>query len=261
MRPREDLLRADHGRRERKAPGIDMEHWNDRQHHIRLRKPDRVLQRQHQRVHHQRPMAVEHALGMSGRPGGVAEPGRVVLVDARRGKVRKLRFDQLLVVDGALRRRLAVSPDDDVARLHLRTDALPQSPQHVVDDHHRIVGVIDDVRDVLHGKPRVERVQHPAAERNREVGLQMAAVIPGEGGDALAGFHAQARERIGELLGAAVEVPIGAALDRLVRPARDDLGGGEVLARAIEEVHQRERILHHQSVHGASRPGSATLHP
>src|SRR5262249_24705359 len=65
-------------------------------------------------------------------------------------------------------------------------------------------------------------------------------------------LHTQPAEGVGELLRAAVELAVGAALDRQVRPAPDDLGLAEVPARPIEEVQERERDLHHQSVHGAS---------
>ena len=212
-------------------------------------------------MHHQRAVAVEHALGMPGGAGGVTEPGRVVLADGRGREVRQLGLDQLLVIDGALRDGLAVPPDDDVARLHLRAEAFPERPEHVVEDHHRIVGVIDDVRDVLHREPRIERVQDGAAEGDSEVRLQMTAVVPGERRDAVARLHAQPRERVGELLRAAMEFAIRAALDRPVRPAPDDLVVCEELAGAIEEVHEREGDLHHQSVHGALRSGPQSLHP
>src|SRR5262249_39913346 len=115
--------------------------------------------------------------------------------------------------------------------------------------------------DVLHGEPWIERVQHGATERDPEIGLQVAAVVPGERGDPIAGLHAQTAERVGELLRAAVELAVGAALDRTVRPAPDDLGLAEVPARPVEEVQERERDLHHQSIHWAPPAGLWNVHP
>ena len=60
-----------------------MEHRHDRQDHVARRAVQRVGQRGRVGVQHGRAVAVEHALRVAGRAGGVAERRRAVLVEQR----------------------------------------------------------------------------------------------------------------------------------------------------------------------------------
>ena len=87
----------------------------------------------------------------------------------------------------------------------------------------------------------------------------MRAVVPAEGGDAVARFESQREQGGGEAPGADREVAVGVALDRLVGEAPDDLVARVDLFGAPEDGRQREGIVHHQAVHAADcmRNGAA----
>ena len=71
----------------------------------------------------------------------------------------------------------------------------------------------------------------PPIERDAEVGLEVRAVVPAEGGDAVAGREAEVEEDLGEAAGAVGEVGEGVAADRLVGEAPDDFLAAEDLFR------------------------------
>ena len=59
-----------------------------------------------------------------------------------------------------------------------------QAEQRAVDEDHLVVGVVDDVGELLGEQPDVERVQHAPRARGGEVQLEVAGGVPGERGDA-----------------------------------------------------------------------------
>ena len=80
---RHDEVGADHQREERRAPGIDVEQRNDRQHAVALADPHRVGQADRQRVDVGRAMRVQHAFRVAGCRRGVAQQRRAALVELR----------------------------------------------------------------------------------------------------------------------------------------------------------------------------------
>ena len=92
------------------------------------------------------------------------------------------------------RGRVAAADDHDVAqRRQVRQHAGEQRDQRRVDDDHPVLGVVDDVDQLLREQPQVERVQHRAHARHREVGHQVLGVVPHEGGDPLVAGDARGR--------------------------------------------------------------------
>ena len=79
----------------------------------------------------------------------------------------------------------------------------------------------------------------------------MTMAIPGDGANALALLHAEARERVGELARASMRIAIGVAMDRSFDRAGDDLGVPMAAIRMADERGDHERPLHHQSLHGS----------
>ena len=80
----------------------------------------------------------------------------------------------------------------------LRRQLLEQRASSVVDEDHRVLGVVRDERDLFGEEADVQGVEHRAHAGDGEVELEMAVVVPREGGDAVAGPHAEAVERRGE---------------------------------------------------------------
>ncbi len=60
-----------------------------------------------------------------------------------------------------------------------------QRDQRTVDHNHPVVGVVNDVGELLGEEPNVERVQHRTHGRDTEVTLQMLLMVPGERADTL----------------------------------------------------------------------------
>jgi hypothetical protein len=120
----------------------------------------------------------------------VAHAGGLVLVlhvpfGGRRGSQQGLVVVQL---GGAGVGRLvacAVVHHHDVAHGREGRQERPQQlDQRAVDEDDLVLGVVDDVGELLGEQADVERVQHPAAAGRGEVELEVAGGVPGERRDA-----------------------------------------------------------------------------
>ena len=126
-----------------------------------------------------------------------------------------------------------------------------QAEQRAVDEDHLVLGVVDDVGDLLGEQADVERVQHPAGAGRREVQLEVAGGVPGEGGHPAVGRDAEVVEHAAQAAGprrptrrrcarstpSAVAVTISLSREQALGP--------------VEEVGQRERTVLHQALHGS----------
>ena len=125
--------------------------------------------------------------------------------------------------------------------------------QRAVDEDDAVLGVVDDVDDLLGEQADVQRVQHGAVGGHREVELEVALRVPGEGRDALAALHAEALEHAPEAIDALGHLRVGGA-DRPVALERDHLLAG--IAAAQPPAHgadrQLEVVLHQALEHGPS---------
>ena len=134
-------------------------------------------------------MGVERAFRISGRPGCVAQAARRVLVERGPGEVVGLRFDELLVAQHIRRLSGHVRPvghEDEGSQARARgTQLLHQRHEREVEEKHRVLGVVQDPRDLVREKPRVDGVHHRAAAGDGVVELEVAVGIPGERGDAI----------------------------------------------------------------------------
>ena len=88
---------------------------------------------------------------------------------------------------------------------------LPERQQAFVDEHGAVVGVVDDVGELVGVEAEVEGVEDAAHERDAEVGLEVRAVVPAERGDAIARPDAEIEQGAGEAAGADGEVAVGVA--------------------------------------------------
>ena len=136
--------------------------------------------------------------------------------------------------------------------LHLRQQLLDGRQQVQVDEEELILGVIDDVDDLLGKEARVDRVADRAHAGNAVVQLEVAVAVPGQRADAVADLDAQREQRLGDLLRARVGVAIGVAMDRAFDGAGDDLGVAVVEGGMLDELRNQKRAVLHEAEHRAS---------
>ena len=149
---------------------------------------------------------------------------------------------------------VAVAVHDEMAE---RLELVPAGRQHRpedrrqagVGDHHGVLGVTDDVADLLRPQPDVDGVHDRAHAGNREVRLLVLLGVPGEGGHPVAGLDAEAVQARRQLIRA---VRQGPELDsaRALVFAGDDFAVGIQGPAVLEDVPDRERKVHHRAAHG-----------
>ena len=188
-------------------------------------------------------MAVDRALGIACRAGGVEQADRVPLVlGAGIGERRVARGDEVLVLDApeARRaRRLGVGDVDDdgplgAELLQRRGDG---GMELAVGQQQLGLAVLQAEGDERRIEADVDRVQHRADHRRRIVRLQHGRRVGGQDRHRVAALDAGLGQRMRQLPGAGVELAIGVALR-----AVDDGGAvAEELRRAGEEAHRAQR--------------------
>ena len=177
-------------------------------------------------------------------------PTAVVLVEHRECFVLVAARHEVFVVRVPLGNRLPRMRDDEhFFEVRPLAKLLEQRQEHVVDDHEAVARVRRDERDVVRVQSQVQRVEHTARTRHREVRLQMLRVVPHEGRDAIALLHPRPSQRRRELARALVELTVRRAVKALVRPARDHLDVGELNAGALEHARESQREIHHRTAH------------
>ncbi len=92
-----------------------------------------------------------------------------------------------------------------------------------VGEHVLIVGVIDDVDNLLGEKSRVDRVANVARAGRRIIGFQMPVVVPGQRRDSIAALQAPCGDRVCQLPATLEGVSIGVAMTRVIPSDRHDL--------------------------------------
>ena len=194
---------------------------------------------------------------MAGGARGVAQRARRALVERRPVELGGVAGDEGLVggqraLHRVRHRRVARHHHDALDAGDLALEHLQQRQQRRVDEQQPVRRVVDDVLELLREQPRVDRVHHGADARHRVVELEVAVVVPGQRGDAVARLHARGHERVGELPRAAEHLAPGAAVPRRVQRHRDDLDVRVVAVREPHDVGDQERPLHHESQHVVS---------
>ena len=151
------------------APGVGVEHRHDRQDHVALAGAEAVGDHHAHRVQAGRAVRVDDALGVAGGAARVAHrrgPVLVRVVATRPGRPRP----------AAPRSRAAARPPSGLGTSPLpssittmwrtvsnvSSSGQQQAEQRPVDEDHLVLGVVDDVGELLGEQPDVERVQHPA---------------------------------------------------------------------------------------------------
>src|ERR1700722_6743840 len=105
----------------------------------------------------------------------------------------------------------------------LRRDDVDERAEGHVEDHVFVVGVIDDERDLIGEKPRVDRVANGAHTGHAVVALQVTVAVPGQRADALALLDAEPDEGLRKLFRAFFAIAPGVPVHVAFDTARDDL--------------------------------------
>ena len=171
--------------------------------------------------------------GIAGRAGRVAHRGGGALVGIGQLARRLPSSRSATRIRGSRRRTGFVAPTTmTIGTLTLGFTCSQSGQQAFVHEDRAILGVVDDVGELVGVEAEVERVEHAAHQRDAEVGLEVRAVVPAERGDAVAGRDAEIEQDPGEAAGAVGEVGAGVAADRLVGEcARRFPGGGRPFPR------------------------------
>ena len=139
-------------------------------------------------------------------------------------------------------------------------DAGQQRNERGVDDDAAVLGVVDDVGQLLGREPDVEGVQHRAHGGNGEVRLEVALVVPAERADAVPRLDAQPGQGGGELLGpVATSVKVALRLPTFLDGDRRAVAV-DLLAVA-EDVSDQERGVLHGALHAPSMTGAPSPCP
>ena len=194
------------------------------------------------------PLRVSHPLGLSGSARAVAEHHRRTLIEKRPLAVLGLVADQVLVGDrtGQGITCLVAQNHPGLDSLELVGERSNEGNQVGIDEDHLVLGVVDDVNDLVGKKPQIDRVTHAPGVGGRPVQLMMSLVVPGKRADGIPNLQTQGVHCRGKLPHSNVGGSIGRSRDRPVRLDRNDL-----LIRVdphrmvVKSGHQeREVVLH-----------------
>ena len=194
---------------------------------------------------------IEHAFWVARGAGRVAEEGAEVFVDLRPGDLVALFCDQCFValcVDGAgLGALLVGQHDEGFHGRQLRRDALDRGEEVTIEEEDAAFGMVDRVDDLFVEQARVGGVEDGADAGDGVEEFEMAVGIPGEAGDAVAVFDAEAQKRVGGLGRAAEGAGVIVTPDWLVDEARDELAAGVGRGREFQDVDDLQRRRLHQA--------------
>jgi hypothetical protein len=107
-----------------------------------------------------------------------------------------------------------------------RLQLLEQRHERRVEEQPAILGMIDDVDDLVFEQPRIDRVTDEPGAGHAVVDLEVPEVVPGQRRDAIALLQLQALQSIGELARARERLAERIAVTRMVRGDRNDLAIG-----------------------------------
>ena len=247
--------------RVRQSPGQHVELRHDREDPVTGRQAERVGKGDAHRVQVDRPVAVDHTLGVAGRPRRVAHRGGLPLVGVRPGVAVRPTGHQFRIVvhrdPYAVEQAVVRWPvDHDVLDgLHRGQHRRERRQQRGVDDDHPVLGVVGDVDNLVAAEPDVQRVDDGAHARHREVGLDMLLVVPHEGGNPVPVLDAERGQRVRQ----PGDVPAGLGVRRLPEPVGhggDEPAGAAEGGAVLEDPPELEwDVLHGAAHHRSPRFG------
>ena len=200
MRSRQNQFGPNRGSNIGRAPSVDMKHGNNRQHGITRPKPHAIRLISPQGVQHAGTMGVFHALGVARRTGGITETGRRVFIQLRPVKAPIFGGDQLIIEQDALNLfcngLVTGAHHDNMADTRNMSAKLGhRRNKGGVDEKHLILGMIDDVDQLLGFQARINRVADIPGTRDGKIDFKVPPVVPGNGSTACALFQTETPQR------------------------------------------------------------------
>ena len=244
MRPREDDFRAGHRRGVGDAPSVGVEHRHDREDAVVHAETQHVGLGADHRMQHHPAVRIDHALGVAGRPGGVAHGAAVGFVDCRQRNIAGAGLEEILVALHPLRHIAAEGNDDGPVLRHPVLELVVERQQNVIHDNDLVVGMGRDIADVRRAEPQVQRVHDAAGRRDAVIAFQVRGMVPGQCRHPVAFFHAGLDQCPGQFLRAVANVGIGVAQDGFVGPLGDHLLRRIHILHPCQQVIERQRIIH-----------------
>ena len=226
------------------APAVGMEHRHDRQDHAAVRHVEHVGLNLGDRVDDVRAMLVQHSLGIAGCPAGVAQPDRIALVEVHPFEAAILGVDQVTVRQIAVLRR-RIEQDEMLDRRQLAAQPLDDRQEHRVEQQHAVLGMVDDIDQLLVEQPRVHRMQHAAQARAAVPADQMMAVVHRQRRDAVALGHAQPDHRRGEPPRVLPDLAPVRSRQTAIGPARDDFAPRMFARGMVDQAGDQQRLALH----------------
>jgi hypothetical protein len=133
---------------------------------------------------------------------------------------------------------------------------LHQRHEGEVEEEQPVLGVVDDVDDLLVEEPRVDRVIDRADAGDAVPGLEMPPGVPGERRDAVAEPEAVPGQALRHLQGARADLAIAGAMDRALDRARHDWPRRMLRRGVVDDAVDEQGPVLHEALHGLySRPG------
>ena len=225
------------------TPRVGVEHRHDREDHVALASAETVDGHCAHGVQERRTVGVDDALRISRRAARVTHARCSVFVvdselDGVGGREQLLVIEEFVAVEVGRDVALAVVHQHEVLQVLERGQQRgEQAEQRTVDEDHLVVGMVDDVGELLGEQPDVERVQDAPGARGGEVELEVAGGVPGEGGNTAVGGDAETVEYTTEFAGARRPLAVGGPVET-VAGRRDDFLVRVVLLGSLEDVRE-----------------------
>ena len=234
-----------------------MKHRHDREYRARRRKALHVRQRDCIGMQKGRPVTEEHALRIAGRTRCVAKRRGGVFVEFRPVKIVAFGPYEILVAQQSgqchLRQAIVIGHRHPVLdTFALRCELLDQSAKAEIEEHDLVLGMPDDVGELIVEKPRIDRMRDRAHAGNRVIKFEVTIAIPGKRRDPVARLDTEPRQGAGEAPRTRVRIAIGVAMDRPLDGPRHDLGVTVIAVRVPDQRRDQERHLHHETLHKSS---------
>ena len=261
----QDQLAARHRRDVREVPAVGVKQRRQRHQGLHRAVPSTAIHPfgEEQRHQHAGAMGIDHALRVAGGARGVADRRRGALVELRPDVVLGLGGEQLLVAEEWSQRRAGRHggalghQHEALHRLEPGRQLLGERQGGGVDEQPGILGVIDDVDELIGVEARVHRMHHGARARDAVEELEVAVRVPAERADPVARAHTEPAECLGQALGPAMRVGVRVAMDRSVDVARDDRRAAMERRRVLDRARDHQRHVHDRALQHESLPGEA----
>src|SRR5579883_1791398 len=131
----------------------------------------------------------------------------------------------------------------------MRRELFDQWRKVGIEKHVAVLGVVDDVDELLDEQARIDGVQHAARAGHAIIQFEVSPGIPGQRRDTIALGDTEACECAGDALGAGGDLPVVGAVDDACRITRDNLGLRMPGRDVFDQVRDQEWPVLHESKH------------